>query len=244
MNPDFLVCRNVRVLFGWKFFFLYFWVNSYDTFMITKEQVEIFVTQAHRYGEARLMLCSSGNLSWRVGDKMLVSGTGSWLPVLPPEKVAVCDIISGQVENGVRPSMESVFHLGIFRNRPDVNVVLHFQSEYATAVSCMRNKPSNFNVTAEVPCHVGKEIPIIPYYRPGSPELAEAVVEAMKEHNSVLLTNHGQVVCGKDFDQVYERATFFEMACRIIVQSGGDYSVLTPEEIDDLEIYVLGKKTK
>lgn len=96
MNPDFLVCRNVRVLFGWKFFFLYFWVNSYDTFMITKEQVEIFVTQAHRYGEARLMLCSSGNLSWRVGDKMLVSGTGSWLPVLPPEKVAVCDIISGQ----------------------------------------------------------------------------------------------------------------------------------------------------
>jgi L-fuculose-1-phosphate aldolase len=51
------------------------------------------------------------------------------------------------------------------------------------------------------------------------------------------------VVCGKDFDQVYERATFFEMACRIIVQSGGDYSVLTPAEIEDLEIYVLGKKT-
>ena len=144
----------------------------------------------------------------------------------------------------MKPSMESTFHLGILRERPDVNVVLHFQSEYATAVSCMKNKPSNFNVTAEIPCHVGKEIPIIPYYRPGSPALAKAVVEAMKEHNSVLLTNHGQVVCGKDFDQVYERATFFEMACRIIVQSGGDYSVLTPEEIDDLEVYVLGKKTK
>ena len=86
--------------------------------MITKEQIEIFVAQAHRYGEARLMLCSSGNLSWRVGDKMLVSGTGSWLPVLTPEKVAVCDIMSGQVENGVRPSMESVFHLGILRERP------------------------------------------------------------------------------------------------------------------------------
>ena len=77
-----------------------------------------------------------------------------------------------------------------------------------------------------------------------TPELAKAVVEAMQKHNSVLLTNHGQVVCGKDFDQVYERATFFEMACRIIVQSGGDYSVLTSEEIEDLEIYVLGKKTK
>ena len=39
--------------------------------------------------------------------------------------------------------------------------------------------------------------------------LAKAVVEAMLKHNSVLLTNHGQVVCGKDFDQVYERANFF-----------------------------------
>ena len=107
----------------------------------------------------------------------------------------------------------------------------------------MKNKPTNFNVTAEIPCHVGSEIPVIPYYRPGPPELAKAVVEAMLKHNSVLLTNHGQVVCGKDFDQVYERATFFEMACRIIVQSGGDYSVLTPAEIEDLEIYVLGKKT-
>ena len=81
--------------------------------------------------------------------------------------------------------MESTFHLGILRERLDVNVVLHFQSEYATAVSCMKNKPANFNVTAEIPCHVGSEIPVIPYYRPGSPELAKAVVEAMQKHNSV-----------------------------------------------------------
>ena len=141
---------------------------------------------------AKLMLCSSGNLSWRIGEEALVSGTGSWVPNLQKEKVSICNIATGTPQNGVKPSMESTFHLGILRERPDVNVVLHFQSEYATAVSCMKNKPSNFNVTAEIPCHVGKEIPIIPYYRPGSPALAKAVVEAMKEHNSVLLTNHGR----------------------------------------------------
>lgn len=201
--------------------------------MITKEQVEIFVTQAHRYGEARLMLCSSGNLSWRVGDKMLVSGTGSWLPALLPENVAVCDIMSGQVENGVRPSMESVFHLGVLRERPEVNVVLHFQSEYATVVACMKNKPSNFNVTLEVPYHVG-EVAVVPYYRPGSLELANAVIEAMKDHDTVLLSNHGQVVCGRDFNEVLERALFFEMACRIIVQSRMDYTVLSQKDVEDL----------
>ncbi|MFV0544809.1 MAG: class II aldolase/adducin family protein [Bacteroides sp.] len=211
--------------------------------MITEQQIEEFIAQAHRYGNEKLMLCSSGNLSWRIGEEALISGTGSWVPTLSKEKVSICNIASGLPQNGVKPSMESTFHLGILRERQDVNVVLHFQSEYATAISCMKNKPTNFNVTAEIPCHVGSEIPIIPYFRPGSPELANAVLEAMANHNSVLLTNHGQVVCGTDFNQVFERATFFEMACRIIVQSGGDYSVLSEQDIDDLETYILGKKS-
>lgn len=212
--------------------------------MITNEHIEQFVVQAHRVGDAGLTVCSSGNLSWRIGDEVLVSGTGSWVPSLTKEKVSLCRLATGEVLNGVKPSMESGFHLGVLRQRSDANVVLHFQSPYATAVACMKNRPTNFNVTAEVPCHVGSEIPVIPYFRPGSPELAQAVVHALKEHNSALLLKHGQVVCGKDFDQAFERAMFFEMACRIIVQSGGDYTVLTQEEIEDLETYILGKKTK
>ncbi len=212
--------------------------------MIDSLHIEEFIRQAHRVGDAGLTVCSSGNLSWRIGEEALVSGTGSWVPSLPKEKVAQVKIATGETLNGVKPSMESGFHLGVLRERPDVNVVLHFQSPCATAVSCMKQKPENFNVTAEVPCHVGREIPIIPYFRPGSPELAAAVIAAMKEHNSILLTNHGQVVCGKDFDQAFERAMFFEMACRIIILTEGKYDVLTPQEIDDLDTYILGKTTK
>ena len=211
--------------------------------MITEQHIEQFLAMAHRVGDAGLTICSSGNLSWRVGDEALVSGTGSWVPSLQREKVALCRVATGEVLNGVKPSMESGFHLGVLRERPDVNVVLHFQSPYATAVACMTDIPTNFNVTAEIPCHVGSEIPVIPYFRPGSPELAEHVKEALRTHNSCLLRKHGQVVCGKDFDEVFERAMFFEMACRIIVQSGGRYEVLTPAEIEDLETYILGKKS-
>lgn len=212
--------------------------------MITNEHIEKFIAEAHRVGDAGLTVCSSGNISWRVGDEVLLSGTGSWVPSLPKEKVAICKLETGEVLNGVKPSMECGFHLGVLRERPDVNVVLHFQSPYATAVACMQETPKDFNVTAEVPCHVGSEIPVIPYFRPGSKELAEAVIAGMKEHNSVLLRKHGQVVCGKDFDQAFERAMFFEMACRIIVFSNGNYTTLSKEEIDDLETYILGKKTK
>ena len=212
--------------------------------MATKDQISRFLDMAHRVGDAGLTACSSGNLSWRIApDEVLISGTGSWVPSLQAEKVSVCRP-DGTVLNAVKPSMESVFHLGVLRQRPEVNVVLHFQSPYATAVACMKQIPSDFNVTAEIPCHVGREIPVVPYFRPGSKELAARVVEAMKDHNSILLLKHGQVVCGKDFDEVMERAVFFEMACRIIVQSGGAYTTLTPEEIDDLEVFVLGKATK
>ena len=206
------------------------------------KNIKKFLEQAHRYGASELMRCS--NLSWRQGDKAYVSATGSWLENLTEDKISICQIETGETQNNVRPSMESTFHLGVLRERPDVDVVLHFQSEYATAVACLKEKPTNFNVIAEVPAHVGRDIPIIPYLRPGSPELANAVSKAMKDHNAVLLTNHGQVVCGKTFDEVYERAIFFEMACRIIIQTQGNYSVMTDEEIDDLEVYVMGKTKK
>ncbi len=214
--------------------------------MITKEHITKFIEQAHRVGKERLQLCSSGNLSWRVeGNTALVSGTGSWLPRLAEENVAVCDISTGLRIDGPKPSMESVFHLGVLRERKDMNVVLHFQSEYATIVSCMKNKPKNFNVVAEVPCYCGREIPVIPYFRPGSKELADAVTNALREHDCVLMSKHGQAVCGKDFDDAFQKAVFFEFACGIIVRAGeGNYQTLSDEEIRDLEVYILGKSGK
>jgi ribulose-5-phosphate 4-epimerase/fuculose-1-phosphate aldolase len=205
---------------------------------------DVFVAQARRVGAAGLTLCSSGNLSWRVADdEALVSSTGSWLPELTADKVTLCRISDGAVLDGLKPSMESSFHLGVMRARPDVGVVLHFQSTYATAVACMKKKPANFNVTAEVPCYLGREIPVLPYFRPGSPELAAAVTEAMRTHDCVLLANHGQVVCGRDFDDAFQKAMFFEMACGIIVNAGADnYNTLTDAEIDDLDKYILGKQ--
>jgi ribulose-5-phosphate 4-epimerase/fuculose-1-phosphate aldolase len=214
--------------------------------MITQEHIDKFIEQAHRVGRERLQLCSSGNLSWRAEDNVaLVSGTGSWLPRLAKENVAICDISTGMRIDGPKPSMESVFHLGVLRQRKDMNVVLHFQSEFATIVSCMKNKPENFNVIAEVPCYCGKDIPTIPYYRPGSKELAEAVTEALTDHDCVLMSKHGQAVCGKDFDDAFQKAVFFELACSIIVRAGeGNYLTLTEDEIRDLEVYVLGKTAK
>ena len=212
--------------------------------MISDKHIKEFMAQAHRVGELGLTICSSGNLSWRIGDVALVSGTGSWVPSLREEQVSLCDVATGKVLNGVKPSMESVFHLGVMRQRKDVGVVLHFQSPYATQVACSAVRPQSYNVTAEIPLHVGRVIPEIPFFRPGSPELAKAVVDALATRNSALMLKHGQVVCGKDFDDVIQRAMFFEMACRICVLADMNPNVLTEDEVDELEEYFLGHLTR
>ncbi len=215
--------------------------------MITKYHIEEFVRQAHRVGDAGLTICSSGNLSWRLGDEVLVSGTGSWVPSIAAHQVAQLRLATGEVLNGVKPSMESVFHRGVMLKRPDVNVVLHFQSPYATMLACCKNRPASIAVTAEIPLHVGRVIPEIPFTTPGSPELAEAVVAALRNRNAVQLLKHGQVVCGSDFDDVFQRAMFFEMASRTVWQAlaaGLEPNLLTEEEIDALEMHFIGHLTK
>ena len=211
--------------------------------MITDRHFTTFSEQARRVGAERLQHCSSGNVSWRVAEDIaLVSGTGSWMSRLTKEQVAVCEISTGNHIGGASPSMECRFHLGVLRMREDIDVVLHVQSEYATIIACMEDKPSDFNVTAEVPCYCGREIAVIPYLRPGSEELAVAVIEAMRGHDCALLGNHGQVVCGRDFCDAIQKAVFFEMACRIIVGAGsGGYRTLSKGELDELDAYLLGK---
>ena len=200
--------------------------------MITNEHIQQFLAQAHRVGDAKLTICSSGNLSLRLpelsGDSglALLSATGSWLEELREDQVALCRISNGTPLNGVHPTMEAGFHLGTMRKRPEVGCVLHFQSPYATVVACMKDKPRDFNVTLEGPLYVGREVPVVPFLPPGSPELAAAVVEALTAHDIVLMSNHGQVACGPDFPDTFRRAVFFEMACRIIVLSRGNYTTV------------------
>lgn len=205
---------------------------------------EQFMQTAHKVGESGLTLCSSGNLSLRYNEDIaLVSGTGSWLPLLKKEQITIADIKTGQPLNQIRPSMESGFHLGILRECADVNVVLHCSPFYSTTIACQKQRPTNYNVIAEVPCYCNGIVEI-EYTRPGSPELAKKVVAALKQNDVALLLNHGIVVKGKDLEDAFQKATFFEFACRIILQSKGDYVVLDQSAVDDLDYYVKGKEKK
>ena len=97
-----------------------------------------------------------------------------------------------------------------------MNVVLHFQSPYATALACGEPHKYDLNLTIEVPVYIGTPS-WVGYQTPGTNELAEAVIHAFADGHTqmALLKNHGLVTLGKTFDDAIQKAVFFEMACRI-----------------------------
>jgi len=179
-------------------------------------QVKRFVEAAREVARRGLVQCSSGNLSWRVDDRqVLLSASRAWLERLTTAQVAVCELEGGRVLNDVRPTCEVGLHLEVLRRRARQNVVLHFQSPYATAIACAERTGWDFNVIIEVPVYIGTPA-VVPYLPPGSAELARAVAEAMVDHDMAILRNHGLVTVGRDFDEAIQRAVFFELACRIL----------------------------
>ena len=127
-----------------------------------------------------------------------------------------------------KPSVEVGFHAGILRTRPEVNVVLHFQTPYATALVSRDSQNINYFVIPEVLYYIGP-VARIPYLTPGSEELAKAVTDAMREHDMVTISNHGQVTAARDLPQAIQNAEFFELACEIIVH-GADKITPLPDE--------------
>ncbi len=99
-----------------------------------------------------------------------------------------------------------------------MNVVLHFQTPYATALACMESNNTNYFVIPEIPFYIGN-IANIPYFTPGLKELAQAVTEKMQNHDMLLMRNHRQVTVAHDIDYVIQNAVFFELACEIILRS-------------------------
>ena len=132
---------------------------------IPEDILEDFVKAVHKIAKLKLILCSSGNLSQRIDDKfMLITSTGAWMERFTKENIAVCKIEDGSPVNNVKPSVEIGFHAGILRERKDVNMVLHFQSPYATAASCIDPPFEDYNVIPEVPYYIGpiKRVPFYP----------------------------------------------------------------------------------
>ena len=171
-----------------------------------------------------------GNISCRV-DKEKILITPSSLPYgdIKPDDILLVNL-DGEVLEGKRnPSVETPFHTAIYKNRDDVNAIIHTHSQYALAVSSVVDSIPVF--LDEIFSHIGGELTVSRYALPGSDELAENLLNVLGDKNAALLSNHGAVCCGKNLDEAFEVARVVEQICKIFILSSclGKTKVL-PEE--------------
>lgn len=193
-----------------------------------------------RWGESMfnrgLTAGSSGNLSARLEDGFLVTPTNSCLGFLEPARLTKLDP-SGQPISGDAPTKEIPLHMAFYKARPNAGGVVHLHSTFATALSCLDGIDAADtipSITPYVVMRVGK-VPLIPYLRPGSPEIATHIEKLAPEHPAVLLSNHGPVVSAPTFrDAVFAAEELEETAKLCILTRGMAVRPLPAEAIDEL----------
>jgi len=144
---------------------------------------------------------TSGNLSARYGDRMLITPSAIPYDATEPEMIAAMPIEGeyGSWEGPLRPSTEWRFHLDIMRARPDVGAIVHTHSTYATILAIARKPiPSCHYMIA---AFGGNDIRCADYATYGTKELSEHALKALEGRTGCLLANHGMIATGANLDK-------------------------------------------
>lgn len=158
-----------------------------------------------------LVLGTAGNVSARAGERVAITPTGAVLAELEPEQVSIVDAGGRLLEGELQPTSEIDLHLGVYR-RFDAGAVVHTHAPWATAIACALD---------ELPCvhyqmlSLGGTVRVAPYRTFGTPDLAEAVLDALDGRTAALMANHGALSYGGDMAGAVESALLLEWACEV-----------------------------
>ena len=150
---------------------------------------------------------TSGNLSVRFGDGMLITPSG-----MGAEGLTEDDIVFVQTDGTSRgrwqPSSEWLFHRDILAQRAEFGAVVHTHSIAATALACLRKDIPPFHYM--IALFGGDNIRCANYATFGTQELSDHALLALKDRKACLLANHGMIAAGTDLAEAFRVAVEVE----------------------------------
>lgn len=178
---------------------------------------------------------TSGNISARHGDTLLITPSATPYDKLEPQMIAALPLDGGGTWSGpLTPSTEWRFHFDIMRRRPEVGAIVHTHSTFATAVAITRQPiPACHYMVA---AFGGNDVKCAGYARYGTQELSDLVLQALEGRNSCLLANHGAIATGPDLAKAMWLAVELEALAKqyVIALQIGSMVVLKDAEIDEV----------
>jgi L-fuculose-phosphate aldolase len=179
-------------------------------------------------GEGLLQL-SSGNLSVRTADRILITPTGADRGLDEGDLVEM-EADGTVIGRGV-PSSEWAMHAAIYATRPEAGAVVHTHADACTALSCLRKPLPAFHYM--VASFGGDDVPCTPFAPFGSDELAGFAADALRDRTACLLGNHGMISWGETLRTAAETALRLEILSRqyILALQAGTPALLSPDEL-------------
>ncbi|MEN3585044.1 class II aldolase/adducin family protein [Streptomyces sp. ZYX-F-203] len=192
---------------------------------------EAVVATARRTVADGLVVGTSGNVSARVGDTILVTPSGVPYDTLDAEDVTGVDLDGRQVLGTLAPTSELPTHLAVYRGT-DARAVVHTHAVHATAVSTLVAELPPVHYMAAT---LGGPVRVAPYATYGTEELADHVLRALADRSACLMRNHGTLTHGADLEQAFHRTAQLEWMCRVWLAAssvpGSAPSLLTPGQL-------------
>lgn len=153
---------------------------------------------------------ASGNIGVRSGAGFLVTPSGLAPAEMTPADIAAMDF-AGNWQGRLRPSSEWRFHRDILAARPEIEVVIHTHSTFATTLACLGREVPAFHYM--VALAGGDNIRCAPYATFGSQALSDRALEALTSRTACLLGNHGMIALGETLARAVALAVEVEALC-------------------------------
>jgi L-fuculose-phosphate aldolase len=183
---------------------------------------------ARRLAAEGLVVGTAGNVSERAGELVAITPTGAALKELTAGQVAVVDSTGEHVDGELAATSELELHLGTYE-RYGAGGVVHTHAPMATALSCVLDELPvvHYQLLA-----LGGPVRVAPYRTFGTPELAEATLDALDGRLAALMANHGAIAWAHDVDAAVENALLLEWGCTVYWRAS---AVGTPRTLSEDE---------
>jgi L-fuculose-phosphate aldolase len=193
------------------------------------------VEAGRRVYNRNFVASNDGNISARVDRRrVVITPSGVSKGFLEPDDLIVVDYEGNVLEGRKKPSSEVFMHLRIYKERPDVNGVVHAHPPKATGFA-VAGIPLTQCVLPEVIVSLGG-IPLAEYGTPGTEEFYEPVLKYLKDYDAFLLENHGALTIGPDVMNAYYKMETLEHFAHIAFTAIqlGKLNALTEPDVQKL----------
>jgi L-fuculose-phosphate aldolase len=159
-----------------------------------------------------------GNTSLRINDTLMaITPSGLRYEDMIPDDIVIVNYLDKSYEGKYKPSSEVGLHSGIYKERKEINAVIHtHQMNASTVAAARRTVPPILDDQAQI---IGPDIRVADYALPSTKKIVRKTLKALKGRYAALMANHGALCVGRSMEEAFIVAQVLEKTCKAFIEA-------------------------